>query len=197
MSVRYHGSEFRGPAKGSVMGLRRGIAAASAGILVAVALVVPTMIAAAPAGALGSSPTGPPPFHVSVDTSRAQSGPGLFVFDVSITAIIAGPTTTAWTAFRALNTSTYRGWFVAADLLTANGQVVAQFISLDSYSSAGYGLPAPSGVGGWVSGYAYPVVVGDTFMVSTDVPPSQCELSMYMAQSGGLHWFEGQDLSDP
>jgi hypothetical protein len=170
---------------------RRAAIAFVAGIIVALAIVLPSSLAPVPG--IQPSPLGSGGlFSYSANTTLVSSDSDSYIFNVTITAILGvnANASTAWTQF-------WGGTRLLVTLVTSSGREVAEYNSSNStFGGPGAGFNASSFpyLGGWESGYGAVVVVGDTFVVHSASSLSGANLWLYMASANPPHEFNGQSL---
>jgi hypothetical protein len=161
-------------------------AALVVGVIVALAIAVPTIFAHTPAG----PPQQAPPFSYFANATAVPSSSGIYLYNVTISSILGGNASTAWTQF-------FSGHRLLVTLVTPAGTQVAKYNSSNSTfqgPQSGFNASTFSSLGGWESGYGSPVVAGDTFEVTSSVALAGSYLYLYMGSTTAPHWIDGQDL---
>lgn len=158
-----------------------------AGIVVALAIVLPTVLAPR---SPGNTPTGPAPWVYTSNTTLVSATPGDYRYNVTILSIDGVNTSTAWTQF-------WAGTRLLVTLVSTGGDAVAKYNSSNSTfggPNSGFNCASFAGMGGWYLGYGVPVVVGDTFEVGSAVSLEGSNLWLYVAEAAAPHWCSGSSL---
>ncbi len=185
MSGRDREEVWTGRAAPASLGGRLHLVSLVVGLLVALAVVVPTLLSGAHEGQRLETP----PFWYTADTVLASSAPGAYTYNVTVTSIVGGNASTAWTQL-------FSGPELLVALLTPAGGAVAEYNSSDSSfePQLGYNATTFPDLGGWESGYGVPVLPGDIFEIHSAVSLTNYNIWLYMACTAPPHWFNGQTL---